>query len=64
MISRARRSGLLSINVPAVRLAVHHAVDLLVPRAQQFVVVQERQRITDWNTTLTALREQEMKLQG
>jgi len=35
-----------------------------VANAPAEVVVQERQRITDWNTTLTALREQEMKLQG
>jgi valyl-tRNA synthetase len=35
-----------------------------VANAPADVVVQERQRITDWNTTLTALREQATKLQG
>jgi valyl-tRNA synthetase len=35
-----------------------------VANAPAEVVVQERQRITDWNTTLTALREQATKLQG
>jgi valyl-tRNA synthetase len=33
-----------------------------VANAPAEVVVQERQRITDWNTTLTALREQAQKL--
>jgi valyl-tRNA synthetase len=33
-----------------------------VANAPAEVVVQERQRITDWNTTLTALREQSQKL--
>jgi len=35
-----------------------------VANAPAEVVIQERQRITDWNTTLTALREQAAKLQG
>ncbi len=35
-----------------------------VANAPAEVVEQERQRITDWNTTLTALREQAAKLQG
>ena len=34
-----------------------------VANAPAEVVAQERQRITDWNTTLTALREQTIKLQ-
>jgi len=33
-----------------------------VANAPAEVVTQERQRITDWNTTLTALREQAQKL--
>jgi valyl-tRNA synthetase len=33
-----------------------------VANAPTEVVIQERQRITDWNTTLTALREQAQKL--
>jgi len=33
-----------------------------VANAPAEVVIQERQRITDWNTTLTALREQSQKL--
>ncbi|HEV2680107.1 MAG TPA: valine--tRNA ligase [Rhodanobacter sp.] len=35
-----------------------------VANAPPEVVTQERQRITDWNTTVTALREQAAKLQG
>ncbi len=35
-----------------------------VANAPAEVVIQERQRIADWNTTLTALREQAAKLQG
>ena len=43
---------------------VREHVERRVANAPAEVVIQERQRIADWNTTLTALREQAAKLQG